>query len=228
MNLCLFDLDHTLIPIDSDHTWGEFVVRQGWVETAEFARANDAFFAQYQAGTLDIHAYIEFTTRPWRDRPTDEMVRAHERFMRESVSPQIRPAALELVREHQSQGDLVAIVTATNEFVTAPIARAFGVDHLLAVKLARGPGGNITGRIDGVPSFREGKTVRTEQWLAGLGHHRQDFERISVYSDSANDLPLLEYATHPVATNPSPSLETIAQARGWRILQLFPDDQEVH
>jgi HAD superfamily hydrolase (TIGR01490 family) len=228
VNLCLFDLDHTLLPIDSDHAWGKFVVRQGWVDGDEFARCNDAFYAQYQAGTLDIHEYIEFTTRPMRDRPSDELARAHARFMAESVLPEVRPAAMELVRRHQGDGDLCAIVTATNEFVTAPIARAFGVQHLLAVKLERGPGGNITGRIDGVPSFREGKTVRTEQWLAGLGHRRQDFERISVYSDSANDLPLLEYATHPVATNPSPSLETIAQARGWRILQLFPDDQEVH
>ena len=221
MNLCLFDLDHTLIPIDSDHTWGQFVVKMGWVEADAFALANDAFFAQYQAGTLDIHAYIEFTTRPWRDRPADEMAHAQVRFMREAIAPHIRPAALELVRKHQAQGDLVAIVTATNEFVTAPIAQAFGVPHLLAVKLARGAGGNIDGRIDGVPSFREGKTVRTHEWLAGLGHRLQDFERVSVYSDSANDLPLLEMATDPVATNPSAPLEAIARERGWRILRLF-------
>lgn len=221
MNLCLFDLDHTLLPIDSDHAWGEFVQRQGWVDSAAFLRENDAFYAQYQAGTLDIHAYVEFATRPWRDRPKAETDAAHQRFMHEVVQPQIRPQARELVQRHQSQGDLVAIVTATNEFVTGPIARAFGVDHLIAVALERGPGGNITGRIEGVPSFREGKTTRTEQWLASLGHRREDFQHISVYSDSANDLPLLEYATDPVATNPSPSLAAIAEARGWRILQLF-------
>ncbi|HET7792637.1 MAG TPA: HAD family phosphatase [Rhizobacter sp.] len=220
MNLCLFDLDDTLLPLDSDHAWGEFVVRQGWVDAAEFARSNDAFYAQYKAGTLDIHAYIEFATRPWRDRPASEMDAAHQRFMAEVILP-LHPAAAQLVRHHQAQGDLVAIVTATNEFVTAPIGRAFGVEHLLAVELERGPAGNITGRIDGTPSFREGKTVRTQQWLAGLGHRLQDFERISVYSDSANDLPLLELATDPVATNPSAPLEAIARERGWRILRLF-------
>ncbi len=221
MNLCLFDLDHTLLPIDSDHAWGEFVVRQGWVEPVAFARSNDAFYAQYQAGTLDIHEYIEFSTRPWRDRPHDVMEAASFRFMQEVIEPELRHEAHELVQKHLALGDLVAIVTATNEFVTAPIAQAFGVDHLIAVRLERGAAGNITGRIDGVPSFREGKTVRTEQWLESLGHHLGEFDRISVYSDSANDLPLLEYATDPVATNPSPSLETIARERGWRILQLF-------
>jgi HAD superfamily hydrolase (TIGR01490 family) len=220
MNLCLFDLDDTLLPLDSDHAWGQFVVRQGWVDAAEFARHNDLFYEQYKAGTLDIHQYIEFATRPWRHRPADEMQAAHRRFMQEVITP-LHPAAASLVRHHQAQGDLVAIVTATNEFVTAPIAQAFGVRHLLAVELERGPAGNITGRIDGTPSFREGKTVRTQQWLAGLGHRLQDFERISVYSDSANDLPLLELASDPVATNPSAPLEAIARERGWRILRLF-------
>lgn len=220
MNLCLFDLDDTLIPLDSDHAWGEFVVRQGWVDAAEFARRNDAFYEQYKAGTLDIHAYIEFATRPWRDRTSREMAAAHEQFMAEAILP-LRPAAVDLVRHHQGQGDLVAIVTATNEFVTAPIARAFGVEHLLAVELERGAAGNITGRIEGTPSFREGKTVRTQQWLARMGRRLQDFERISVYSDSANDLPLLELANDPVATNPSAPLEAIARERGWRILRLF-------
>lgn len=221
MNLCLFDLDDTLLPLDSDHAWGEFVVRQGWVDAAEFARCNDEFYAQYKAGTLDIHAYIEYATRPWRHRPASEMLAAHQRFMGQVILPALRPAALQLVRKHHERGDLVAIVTATNEFVTAPIAQAFGVRHLLAVRLEKGPTGNITGRIDGIPSFREGKTVRTQQWLDSLGHRLQDFDRISVYSDSANDLPLLELASDPVATNPSPPLEAIARERGWRILQLF-------
>jgi HAD superfamily hydrolase (TIGR01490 family) len=220
MNLCLFDLDDTLLPFDSDHAWGQFVVRQGWVDAAEFARRNDLFYEQYKAGTLDIHAYIEFATRPWRERPAAEMQAAHARFMGEVITP-LHPAAVGLVRHHQAQGDLVAIVTATNEFVTAPIALAFGVRHLLAVQLEKGPAGNITGRIDGTPSFREGKTVRTQQWLESLGHRLQDFDRISVYSDSANDLPLLELASDPVATNPSAPLEAIARERGWRILRLF-------
>jgi HAD superfamily hydrolase (TIGR01490 family) len=220
-NLCLFDLDHTLIPIDSDHAWGEFMLREGWVDAIEFGARNDAFYAQYQAGTLDIHAYIEFATRAWRDKPAAEMRAAHAKFMQDVVNPVLMPAAQDLVRRHLENGDLTAIVTATNEFITAPIAQAFGVGHLLAVRLEKGPAGNITGRIDGIPSFREGKTLRTEQWLAGLGHRLQDFDCISVYSDSTNDLPLMELATDAVATNPSPSLEKIARARGWRILQLF-------
>jgi HAD superfamily hydrolase (TIGR01490 family) len=221
MNLCLFDLDDTLIPLDSDHAWGQFMVRQGWVDADVFARENDVFFSHYKAGTLDIHAYIAFATAPWRSRPANEQQAAQQRFMQEVIEPVLRPSARELVHHHQQQGDLVAIATATNEFVTAPIAQAFGVPHLLAVRLEKDPGGNITGRIDGVPSFREGKTVRTHEWLGSLGHRLQDFERISVYSDSANDLPLLELATDPVATNPSPPLEAIARERGWRILRLF-------
>ena len=220
-NLCLFDLDHTLLPIDSDHTWGEFVIRQGWVDVEAFRAGNNAFYARYQAGTLDIHEYIEYCTRPWRDRPVAEMAAAHDRFMNQDILPAILPAAVDLVRHHQAQGDLIAMVTATNEFVTGPIAKAFGVEHLLSVRLERRPDGRPTGRIDGVPSFREGKVTRTAEWLAGLGLGFADFERVTMYSDSANDLPLMEQATEPVATNPAPSLETIARERGWRILQLF-------
>jgi HAD superfamily hydrolase (TIGR01490 family) len=220
-NLCLFDLDHTLLPIDSDHTWGEFVIRQGWVDVEAFRAGNNAFYARYQAGTLDIHEYIEYCTRPWRGRPAAELAAAHDRFMNEDILPAIRPVAMDLVRQHQAQGDLVAMVTATNEFVTGPIAQAFGVDHLLAVRLERDAAGHVTGRIAGTPSFRDGKVTRTAEWLADMGLAFGDFERIHMYSDSANDLPLMEQATHPVATNPAPSLETIARERGWRILQLF-------
>jgi HAD superfamily hydrolase (TIGR01490 family) len=221
MNLCLFDLDETLIPLDSDHEWGEFVIRLGWVEEASFRRRNDAFYAQYKAGRLDIHAYIAFATEPLRERGPAAAAAAHAQFMREVVEPQLRPRALELVREHQSRGDRIALVTATNDFVTAPIARAFGIATLIAVRLEQGPGGTITGRIAGTPSYREGKVVRVGQWLAEGGHDWGDFERISVYSDSPNDLPLLERATDPVATNPTPALETVARERGWRILRLF-------
>ena len=201
--LTLFDLDHTLLPIDSDHAWGEFMIRLGWVDGEAHRRANDTFYAQYQAGTLDLDAYVEFATRAFRDRPGAQAADAQRRFMDEVIAPALRPRALELVRKHQRQGDLVAIVTATNEFVTAPIAAAFGVADLLAVELERDGRGTITGRIRGVPTFREGKVVRAGQWLASLGRHWRDFDRISVYSDSPNDLPLLEAATDPVATNPA-------------------------
>ena len=225
--LCLFDLDDTLLPLDSDHAWGEFVVRLGWVDEADFRRRNDAFYEQYQAGQLDIHAYIAFASAPLRVRDAVTLAAAQARFMREVIAPRILPPALELVQQHQAQGDLVALVTATNDFITAPIAAAFGIEHLIAVRLARDEGGTITGAIRGTPSYREGKVVRVGQWLQGLGCDWHDFADISVYSDSLNDLPLLERAHHPVATNPSPALAALARERHWRILRLF-DDQEIH
>lgn len=221
MNLCLFDLDDTLLPLDSDHAWGEFVIRLGWVDEAAFRRRNDAFFAQYKAGALDIHAYIDFATEPLRARPAADLAAAHARFMAEVVGPGLRDSARGLVESHRSRGDRIALVTATNDFITAPIARAFGIDTLIAVRLERDAGGTITGRIDGTPSYRDGKVARVDQWLAQAGQCWQDFDRISVYSDSVNDLPLLERANDPVATNPSPALEAIARERGWRILRLF-------
>lgn len=221
MNLCLFDLDHTLLPLDSDHAWGEFVVTLGWAEANAQRAENDRFYAQYQDGSLDIAAYVEFATRSWRHRTPSEQAAAQGRFMDEVIRPALREQALALVRRHQQEDELVAIVTATNEFVTRPIADAFGVETLIAIELERDAEQRVTGRIRGVPSFREGKTQRVTHWLAGLGRRVQDFERITVYSDSPNDLPLLQIATHPVATNPSPALETTARERGWPLLNLF-------
>ncbi|HKX43807.1 MAG TPA: HAD-IB family hydrolase [Burkholderiaceae bacterium] len=220
-NLCLFDLDDTLLPLDSDHAWGEFLTGLGWVEPTEFARRNDAFYAQYKAGQLDIHEYVAFATEPLRARGVAEADAAHRRFMDEVIVPNLRPAALDLVRDHQNRGDLVALVTATNDFVTAPIAHALGIETLIAVRLERTSSGTITGRIAGTPSYRDGKVERVRQWLHEQGADWAGFERISVYSDSVNDLPLLERATDPVATNPSAALEGIARERGWRILRLF-------
>lgn len=225
-HLCLFDLDHTLLPLDSDHAFGEFMVRIGWADAESFRAGNDTFYRQYQAGRLDLDEYIEFATAPWRRRSPQEREAARRRFIDEVVRPALRPRALELVRQHQAQGDLVAIVTATNEFVTRPIADVFGVTHLLAVELERDAAGEVTGRIRGVPSYRDGKVIRVDAWLAGLGLRWEDFARTTFYSDSPNDLPLLERASDPVATNPSESLELVARQRGWRILKLF-DDQEI-
>jgi HAD superfamily hydrolase (TIGR01490 family) len=220
-HLCLFDLDGTLIPNDSDHAFGEFMVAIGWADAATFQRRNDAFFADYQAGTLDLAAYIDFATAVWRSRPLAEAEAARARYMAEVMAPHLRPAAFELVRSHQARGDLVAIVTATNEFVTTPLAAAFGVPQLLAVQLEREADGRWRGVIRGTPTFREGKVARVLAWLADQGLTLTDFAGVSVYSDSTNDLPLLELATEPVATNPSPALETLAAERGWRILRLF-------
>lgn len=221
MNLALFDLDGTLIPGDSDHAFCEFLIALGWVDAESFHRRNNEFFKQYQAGCLDIHSYIDFATSAWRSRPLAEQQQASERFMAEVLRPQLHEPAMELVRSHQRAGDQVAIVTATNEFVTRPIADAFGVSDLIAVQLERDHHGAVNGRIHGVPSFREGKIARVDQWLSSKGQGWEDFERTIFYSDSTNDLPLLERASEPVATNPGPALETIARERGWRILRLF-------
>jgi HAD superfamily hydrolase (TIGR01490 family) len=221
VNLTLFDLDGTLLPIDSDHAFGEFVVRRGWADGAAFRERNDQFFLQYQAGRLDIDAYVDFATAPWRARSADELAALTEDFLREVARPAVRPAALDLVRRHQDAGDLVAIVTATNEFVTHPIADLFGVPQLIATELERDASGRVSGRIQGVPSFREGKIVRVDAWLAGRGLRLQDFQVSTFYSDSTNDLPLLERVSRPVATNPSPALAQIAQERGWAVLRLF-------
>ena len=224
MKLALFDLDHTLIPIDSDHSWGVFTTDMGWTDPVDFTRRNDEFYAQYKAGTLDIHEYIRFSTAAVRRQGAINSEAAHADYMRAIVQPAIKPQAMALVNQHQQAGDAIIIVTATNEFVTRPIAQAFGVAELIAVELERdtAPGGTgwITGEIKGVPSFREGKITRVGQWLAARQLDWSDVES-TFYSDSINDLSLMENVTHPVATNPDDRLRAIALARGWRILDLF-------
>jgi HAD superfamily hydrolase (TIGR01490 family) len=222
MKLALFDLDHTLLPLDSDHTWGVFTTELGWNDPVVFNQRNDEFYAHYQAGTLDIHDYVRFATRAARERGAVEAARAHARYMEEVIRPRITPEALALVRSHQHAGDKVMIVTATNEFVTRPIAQAFGVSELIAVDLERDASGWITGEIRGTPSFREGKVTRVADWLDQKGLGWGDVE-MTFYSDSMNDLPLLEKAHHPVATNPDARLRQLATERGWRILDLFQE-----
>ncbi|NDP40405.1 MAG: HAD family hydrolase [Rhodoferax sp.] len=224
MKLTLFDLDHTLLPIDSDYAWGVFTSTIGWTDPVHFDRRNDEFFAHYQAGTLDIREYVRFATAALRQHGAIQAQTAHVEFMKTVVAPAIKQQALALVRQHQQAGDEVLIVTATNEFVTRPIAQAFGVAELIAVELevdtAPGGSGWITGEIVGVPSFREGKIARVTQWLANRQLDWPDVET-TFYSDSINDLSLLERVTHPVATNPDAPLRALASARGWRILDLF-------
>ena len=224
MKLALFDLDHTLLPIDSDYSWGVFTTTIGWTDPVDFGRRNDEFFAHYKAGTLDIHDYVRFATEAVRRQGAVNAQAAHALFMRSVVEPAITDQALALVRSHQAAGDALVIVTATNEFVTRPIAQAFGVDELIAVELERdqAPGGSgwITGEIKGVPSAREGKVSRVEQWLANRKLGWIDVES-TFYTDSINDLSLLEKVTHPVATNPDDRLRALAHERGWRILELF-------
>ena len=224
MRLALFDLDHTLLPIDSDYSWGVFTTTIGWTDPLEFARRNDEFFAHYKAGTLDIHDYVRFATDAVRHQGASNSIAAHARFMRGVIDPALKEEALSLVRQHVAAGDTVVIVTATNEFITRPIAEAFGVKELIAVELERdtAPGGTgwITGEIKGVPSAREGKVTRVEQWMAARGLGWADVDS-TFYTDSINDLSLMEKVTHPVATNPDDRLRAIATERGWRILDLF-------
>ena len=191
MKLALFDLDHTLLPIDSDQSWGQFTTRIGWTDAQTFAQRNDEFYAHYQAGTLDIHDYVRFGTEAVRQKGPEAAAQAQAQFMREVIQPAIRPEALALVEKHKTAGDQLIIITATNEFVTAPIAAAFGVTELIAVKLARDPAGWITGEIDGIPSLREGKVQRMEQWLSARGLDWGSVDA-TFYSDSPNDVPLLE------------------------------------
>jgi len=221
MKLALFDLDHTLIPIDSDYSWGQFTVQLGWRDAESHTRANDAFYEQYKAGTLDIHEYIRFTVQALREQGVPKSDAAHQRFMAEVIRPAMKPQAIELVRRHQAAGDQVVIVTATNEFVTRPIATAFGVPELIAIDLERDAQGNPTGAIRGTPPFREGKVTRVEQWLAERGLDWSRVEHSTFYSDSINDLPLLDKVHEPVATNPDARLTAIAAQRGWRSLNLF-------
>lgn len=224
MKLALFDLDHTLLPIDSDYAWGVFTSTIGWTDPVDFNRRNDEFFAHYQAGTLDIHDYVRFATAAVRRQGAVNSEVAHADFMRTVVLPAIQPQAVALVRQHQQAGDEVVIITATNEFVTRPIAQAFGVQELIAVELERdtsfGGAGWITGEIRGIPSFREGKVTRLAQWLARRQLDWADVET-TFYSDSINDLSLMEKVTHPMATNPDARLRAIAVQRGWRILDLY-------
>ncbi|MEX3628981.1 MAG: HAD family hydrolase [Burkholderia sp.] len=223
-NLALFDLDHTLIPTDSDYEWGRFMIKLGLVDAESFKRQNDRFYADYKAGTLDIHAYLAAALAPLAKHSRAQLDAWHEQYMQEVIRPAMLPAALELVRRHREAGDLCCIVTATNAFVTRPIATAFGVETLIACEVETVDGhpvSDLTGRATGVPSFREGKIARTEAWLASLGKTLADFERSYFYSDSHNDIPLLAKVTDPVATNPDDTLRTHAREQGWRILDLF-------
>ena len=224
--LALFDLDHTLIPLDSDYQWAEFMARSGRIgDPAQALRRNDELMERYNRGELTAEQAAEFMLGILSAHTPDELALWHEDYMREVIRPAIQPVAVDLVRQHLEAGDLCAIVTATNTFVTAPIARAFGIPHLIGTE-AEYVNGRYTGRIAGTPSFKEGKVTRVNQWLAGMGLSIADFSASFFYSDSINDVPLLEQVTRPIAANPSPSLRTIAQKQGWQVLDLFDHVQD--
>jgi len=220
-NLTFFDLDHTLLPVDSDYAWGCFMVEAGMVERDRFEPLREQFYADYLAGCLDMHAYLKEVLAPLARYTRVQLDRWHAQFMQDIIKPAIRPAALQLVHHHQTRGDLCCMITATNHFVTAPIAVAFGIEHLIAPVPVCDANGNYTGEYAGIPSYREGKVTNAYAWLASLQKTWSGFEQIYFYSDSHNDLPLLEHVTHPVATNPDDKLREMAQSRNWRIIDLF-------
>lgn len=222
--LALFDLDHTLLPVDSDVLWAQQLVELGVVDSSWHSRRNDHFYEQYKQGCLDIDEFLAFQLGPLAQHPVDQLHAWRADFVEQKIRPQIRPAASALVEQHRQQGDLLALVTATNDFVTAPIAHAFGIEHLIATKVERGEDGRYTGRHVGLPSFQAGKVTRVRQWLAGLDADLDSFEQSFFYSDSRNDLPLLARVTHPVAVNPDPTLRAHALAQGWPVLELFPQE----
>lgn len=222
-NLTIFDLDHTLLPIDSDYEWGEFLVRVGAVDEAAFRQRNDEFFAQYQAGVLDPVEYLEFALGTLASFPRERLDALHAQYMREVIEPAILPQAVKLVREHIEAGDLVAIITATNHYITAPIARAFGVEHHIAAMPEVDAQGRLTGKLAGTPTSGAGKIHHMHAWLERMGRPFESFERSHFYSDSHNDLPLLAIVSHPIATNPSSALASHAQAQGWPTIRLFND-----
>lgn len=219
MKLALFDLDNTLLTGDSDYEWGQFLVDRGILERASYEAQNRVYYEQYANGTLDIHEYLGFALRPLAEHAPDELARWHADFMARCIRPMITRQARDLVRGHLAAGDLCAVVTATNSFVTAPIAREFGLSHLIATE-PETLGGRFTGRVAGTPCFREGKIKRVDDWLAGLQCKLESFSESRFYSDSHNDLPLLLRVTRPIAVDPDALLADEAARRGWQVISL--------
>jgi HAD superfamily hydrolase (TIGR01490 family) len=219
MTLTLFDLDNTLLAGDSDYEWGQFLIDRGVVAREDYEAQNARFFEQYKAGTLDIHEYLGFALGPLAAHTPGDLERWRDAFVRERIQPMILPRARDLVAGHLGAGELCAVVTATNSFVTAPIVREFGVPHLVATE-PESEAGRFTGRVAGTPCFREGKLQRVDEWLAGLGLRFTQFEDSRFYSDSHNDLPLLERVQHPVTVDPDPQLGAEARRRGWPVISL--------
>jgi len=216
MRLAVFDLDNTLLAGDSDHLWGQWLARHGAVDADDYARENDRFYREYQAGTLDIHEYAAFSLRPLVEHPLAQMLALRARFVTEQIEPLVAPQATMLLQKHRAQGDQILITTATSRFVTEPIADLLGVEHLIATDPER-DGSRYTGRIAGVPNFQAGKVERLRTWLAA---QPQACIHMSCYSDSHNDIPLLEMGDNAIAVDPDPLLLATATERGWPVISL--------
>ncbi|QWD85048.1 HAD family hydrolase [Polynucleobacter asymbioticus] len=222
--LALFDLDHTLLPCDSDYEWGQFLARIGVVDSQYYAQQNERFYQDYKDGKLNIQEFLRFALKPLSEHSREQLKEWHDAFMKEVITGQLRQQAIDLVKRHQDAGDLCCVVTATNSFVTRPIVESFGIEHLVATEPATvgdQPLANFTGEVKGIPSFREGKIQRVHDWLATQNLELNQLPQSFFYSDSMNDLPLLEKVSNPVATNPDVRLRDEASRRHWPILELF-------
>jgi HAD superfamily hydrolase (TIGR01490 family) len=222
--LALFDLDYTLLPCDSDYEWGQFLARIGVVDSEHYAKQNERFYQDYKDGKLDIHAFLRFALKPLSEHSRAQLKDWHDAFMKEVIHGQLLQPALDLVKRHQDAGDLCCVITATNSFVTRPIVQSFGIEHLIATEPAtidNDPLANYTGQVKGIPNFREGKVRNLHAWLATQNLSFGQMPHSYFYSDSMNDLPLLEEVSNPVATNPDERLRNEAHQRHWPILELF-------
>ena len=216
MRLALFDLDNTLLGGDSDHAWGDYLCERGILDPVAYKQRNDGFYQDYLNGTLDLQAYLAFSMEILAATPVAQLDEWHRDFMRDCIEPIILPKALALLQQHREAGDQLVIITATNRVVTAPIAQKLGVEHLIATECEI-VDGRYTGRSNDVPCFREGKVTRLNRWIEENGYSLDDSW---FYSDSMNDLPLLEQVDHPVAVDPDPNLRAEAIKRGWEVISL--------
>jgi HAD superfamily hydrolase (TIGR01490 family) len=219
MKLVLFDLDNTLLAGDSDYEWGQFLIAKGAVDSAHYEAKNKAFYEDYKAGQLDIHAFLAFALRPLATHTRAQLDAWHAEYMETRIKPMITQAARDLVNKHLEDADLVAIITATNSFVTGPIAKEFGIANLIATDPEE-VNGHFTGEVLGTPCFREGKVIRLQHFLEAFGTRLDCLDNSWFYSDSHNDLPLLEKILHPVAVDPDPTLRAHALEKGWRVISL--------
>ena len=219
MHLALFDLDNTLLAGDSDYEWTQHLLSKGILDRETFEARNKEFYEQYKAGKLNIVEFLDFQLQSLARNSRADLEAWHDEFMSERILPMLNQKSRDLVKQHQENGDICALVTATNSFVTGPICRELHIDHLIAT-IAAQENGQFTGKPRGIPSFREGKITRVESWLESIGLWWSSFERSWFYSDSLNDLPLLSMVSDPVAVNPDDTLRAHAKADGWMILNL--------
>ena len=219
MNLVLFDLDNTILAGDSDYNWSRFLIQEGYLDGATHAEKNEKFYADYKAGTLDIYAFVEFQFKPLARNPRTVLNQLLKKYVEEVIKPMITEKARALVKRHQEEGDLIIVITATNSFITKPIAELFGIENLIGTDPEEKEG-ECTGKVSGLPSFKEGKVTRLEAWLKSKNLSLASFEKSYFYSDSHNDLPLMQKVTHPIAVDSDDVLSEYAKTQGWPQISL--------